>query len=145
LLNQNLKKMQITGKIRNKSTAHSLLLKPKVGDVVSFEGRYYSNISGRNSAVSDSSNWFPLSAGSDPVIVDKTALNITGTDPDFSISLLNDGIPAFPASLSVYIDLEGDDNYLKVDPVIYDPLTKVLSGMNSPADFADQKIKVVAI
>jgi hypothetical protein len=141
--------MQLTAKIKNKSTAHSLLLKPRVGDVVLSAGVYYQNTSGVNSAVSDTNNWIKIfdtnGGGAVPLVVDKTSADVTGTSPNFVIDLSADGLPAFPASIKVYIDLNNDGNYLPADPVNYNPITKALASMNSPVDFPDQKIKIITL
>jgi len=137
--------MQLTAKLRNKSTQWTDKLKPRVGTVVLNNGSYYFNITGVNSPVSDTANWFKIQSGISYVEVNKTAANITGTDPNFSISLLSDGLPSYPAAFAVYVDINNTGNYELLSPVIYNPVTKVLSGLSSPNDFPDQKIKIVAV
>ena len=141
--------MQLTTKLRNKSTPHSLLLRPRVGDVVLSDGAYYQNTSGINSVVTEATNWFKIfsapSSSTPTIIIDKVAGNIVGNDPDFSISLAGDNVPAFPASISVYVDLNGTANYILQSPTIYNPVTKALSGMNSPTDFPNQKIRIAVL
>lgn len=139
--------MQLNPKIKNKSLIWSLLLKVRVGTVVNAGGNYYFNTSGINSPVTDTANWFQIfsnvGGGGSTSELNKTAADISGTDPDFGLSLAADGLPAFPSILKVYVDILGDDNYLPLDPVIYNPKTKRLSGLSSPVDFASQKIKIL--
>jgi hypothetical protein len=140
--------MQLTAKLKNKSTAWSALLKVRVLDVVSNSGNYYQNVSGINGSITDASHWFPIFSpgGSTALQLNKTSTDITGEDPDFQISLSLDGVPAFPASMNVYISTTGlDADYAPVSPVNYNPVTKILHGMNDPLAFPDQKVKVVVI
>jgi hypothetical protein len=136
--------MQAIPKIKNKNLLHSLLLKVRVGTVVNAGGNYYYNTSGINSAVTDANNWFKIFGATSGAItpVDKVAGDITGTDPDFSIDLSSTAVPDFPVIFKVYVDINGDDNYLPVEPVVYNPVSKLLSGLSSPVDFPDQKIKI---
>lgn len=136
--------MQLSPKIKNKSLIWSLLLKVRVGTVVNAGGNYYFNTSGKNSAVTDTNNWFQIFSNPGPVTteVNKTAANITGTDPDYGISIADDDAPPFPTILKLYVDILGNGNYQLVDPVIYDPAMKMISGLSSPADFPNQKIKI---
>ncbi|MFN0254498.1 hypothetical protein [Pedobacter ureilyticus] len=136
--------MQLSPKIKNKSLIWSLLLKVRVGTVVNAGGNYYFNTSGKNSAVTDTNNWFQIfsNPGSVTIELNKTAANITGNDPDYGISIANDNAPVFPTILKLYVDILGNGSYQLVDPVIYDPATKMISGLSSPADFPNQKIKI---
>lgn len=137
--------MNITAKIISKSTPYSTLLKPRVGKVVNQDGIYYANTSGVNSELSDGNHWikiFTPSAGGS-VIIDKTAADIQAAGSDFYIDLSGESIPQFPASLSVYVNINGDGNYQVLNPVSYNPVTKTLAGMNSPSDFPTQTLKIV--
>lgn len=136
--------MQLNPKIKNKSLIWSLNLKVRVGTVVNAGGNYYYNTSGINSVVTDASNWFLIfSKSTVPTELNKVAGNISGSDPNFVIDLSADGMPTFPYVLKVYVDIDGDDNYLPIEPVIYNPVTKLLGGLSSPDDFPDQKIKIL--
>lgn len=76
----------------------------------------------------------------------RTAGAIAGSDPNFYIDLSAAGLPAFPASLSVYVSNTGfSSDYVPISPVNYNPITGILSGMNSPVDFPDQVVMVVYI
>lgn len=139
--------MQPIAKLKSKSIPFSLLLKPRVGTIVNAGGNYYYNSYGKNGPITDANLWFKL-FGADVIKppLEKTAADIIGTDPDFKIDLSTDGLPDFPASLKVYIDVIGDEetpDYQAIDPVIYNASTKILSGMNSPEDFPNQKIKII--
>lgn len=137
--------MQVAVKLRNKNTVWSSLLKPRVGDTVTSGSASYANVSGYNGPISDTTVWIPISSsgGSSATEIDKTAVDITGSDPFFSIDLSADVVSAFPSSFSVYKDPAGDDNWASVSPVDYDPVNKILRGMDNPADFPDEKIKIL--
>ena len=138
--------MQITAKLRNRTVAWSVNARRRVGDTVTYAGDYYSNTSGKNPVPTDINSWVRLTTlTSTALTINKDAGDITGSDPIYSISLSLDGVPAFPAAMRVYVDIEGDGNFLPVDPVDYNPVTKVLNGMSSPTDFPDQLIKIVVI
>ena len=133
--------MQIITKLKNKSTQHSLLLKPRVGDVVFNDGAYYSNISGINSSLGDINNWiliFQATAISRKITLNSS--NIIGVDPDFKVDLSAEDIPNFPTAYSVYIDIDGTNSYLPLSPANYNPTTKILSGLNNPIVFPNQII-----
>lgn len=138
--------MQLNPKIKNQSLIWSLLLKVRVGTVVNAGGNYYYNTSGKNSAVTDATNWFQIfsnsSGGFTPTEINKTAADISGTDPDFGLSIAENGVPEFPTILKLYVDIDGDDNFKPIDPVVFDPATKVISGLSSPTDFPEQKLKI---
>lgn len=141
--------MQTITKLKNKSLPHSLLLKPRVGTVVNVGGIYYYNTAGKNGPITDANLWFKIfseSSGGGGVTLDKTAADVTGTDPDFKIDLSADGLPEFPVSFTVYVDVVGDvdnPNYILLDPASYNPTTKILAGLSSPDDFPNQKIKII--
>lgn len=141
--------MQLSAKLKNKSTAWSALLKVRVLDVVLNSGNYYQNVSGINGALTDTSHWFliysPGVSGSVAITVNKTASDIIGSDPDYQLDLSAAGLPNFPASVSVYVDLTGSGDFEPVDGVNYSPVTGILHAMNSPTDFAAQIIKIIAI
>lgn len=135
--------MQPAVRIRNKSTPWNPKLRPRVGDTVISGGIYYSNICGYNGSVADITIWLAFgNSGSSAVEINKTASDITGTEPFYQISLSDDPVPSFPGSFSIYIDLLNDGGWKMLSPVDYDPAAKLLSGMNSPTDFPDQKIKI---
>lgn len=138
--------MQLTAKLKSKSTVWAASLKPRVLDVVLYSGAYYVNVTGINGAITDSTHWFPLGGGSDvsALVIDKTAADITGSDPNFKIDLSADGMPDFPASLAVYVDLPGDGSWLPVEDN-YNPVSKLLQGMADPAEYPDQLIKIVVL
>lgn len=136
--------MQIAVKLRNKNTIWSDLLKPRVGDTVISGGVFYANVSGYNSSISDVQVWIPIgNQGSSSTEIDKTAADITGSEPFFSIDLSADVVFTFPSSFSVYKDPAGDDSWVSVSPIDYDPVNKILRGMDNPADFPDEKIKIL--
>ncbi len=137
--------MQLSPKIKNNSLIWSPLLKVRVGTVVNAGGNYYFNTSGKNSAITDENNWFQIFsvAGSTPMPLDKTAADVEGDDPDFYLDLSTDGLPAFPLVLKLYIDIAGDDNFILLEPTVYNPVTKILSGLSSPIDFPNQKLKIL--
>lgn len=141
--------MQLTAKLKNKATVWSALLKVRVLDMVVSSGVYYQNISGINGTLTDPAHWYqwPTSGGgSDPLEINKNAGSISGTDPDFQVDLSADGLPSFPASIRVYISLTGlDADYTTVDAPDYNPVTGILHGMNDPAAFPAQKIKIMVI
>lgn len=138
--------MQLTAKLKNKSTSWSALLKARVLDVVTNAGTYYQNVSGINGNLTDTTHWFPIF--STPAIAteyDRLATDITGTDPDFVINLSSSGMPAFPASIRVYVDLNNTNDYQPLEPVNYVPGTGILHGMNDPAAYPNQRIRIMVI
>lgn len=139
--------MQLTAKVKNKSTVWSLLLKPRALDTVSYLGDYYINISGINSVPTVTGNWFKLTNNAisprDPI--NKVADDITGTDPNYVINLSADGMPDFPILVSVYVDIDGSGDFEPLPPNNYNPITKILSGMSSPVDFPDQVVKILVL
>jgi hypothetical protein len=137
--------MQIAPRVKNKNTIWSATLKPRVTDTVISGGLYYVNIAGYNSDLTDTNAWLPAgSTGQSSALeINKTSADITGSDPFFSIDLSAEAIAAFPSGLAVYKDVNGDDNWINVSPVDYDPVGKILRGMDNPADFPDEKIKIL--
>ncbi|MBB6236500.1 hypothetical protein HDC90_001112 [Pedobacter sp. AK013] len=134
--------MQLTANIRNKSKQWSERLRVRVGDVVSANGIFYSNTSGINSTLDNTENWFPISSGVITPPIFKTSGNIVGSDPEFSISLATDGVPDFPKNIVVYLDIDGTGYFKLVSPVDYNATTKLLGGMNDPANFPNQVIRI---
>lgn len=138
--------MQLTSKLKNKSTVWAASLRPRVGDVISSGGVYYCNITGYNGAVSNTLIWFPIGAtsGGTELPITKTSTDITGADPFFSLNLSATSIPALPANMLVYVDLNGDGNPQILAPLQYNAGTKILNGMSDPAGFPSQIIKIFA-
>lgn len=136
-----------TSTIKNKATAWSALLKPRILDTVIAGGETYVNISGINSVVSDTTNWYKITNNNYvPLIIDKVAGNVSGSDPNFYIDLTTSGLPAYPASIKVYISLTGlDADFTLSEPVNYNPVTKILYGMNDPIAYASQKVKIAVL
>lgn len=137
--------MILTAKLKNKSANWSIALKPRVTDAVYSGGDYYINISGINSDPSNAANWFKISnfaAASGALEIDKSAGDIGGTDPNFTLDLSADSMPAFPASIRGYVDIAGTGAWQSMDTSNYNPITHILSGLNSPTDFPSQLIKL---
>lgn len=141
--------MQLTAKLKNKSTTWSALLRPRVGDVViDTFGDYYENSSGKNAILTDTNTWLKLTNFASPVPdpIDKDAGDITGSDPVFSIDLSGEGLPEFPASISVYVDLPGDGSWSPGPvPRQYNPVSGIMTGFDNPTDYPDQKIKIIVV
>lgn len=137
--------MQLTAKLKNKSVPWAAILKPRVLDVVDSDGNYYVNITGYNGTVTDTNIWFPIGGSAGRPLV-KTASDISGSDPFYTISLASDGLPAFPQlikNITMFIDLAGDGADVEfISPVQYNATTKTIKGMNSPTDFPNQIIKI---
>lgn len=138
--------MILTAKLKNQAATWSLSKKYRVNDVA-FDGiNYFTNISGANSVLSNTANWFRITNNAfSPAEVDKTAGNISASGTDYVINLSADGLPALPVLFVVYIDLNGDGHPLPLSPVNYNPVTKILGGMNSPSDFPSQLIKIFVL
>lgn len=135
--------MQLSPKLKNKSVPHSMALKPRVGNVVSNNGSYYQNTSGINSELSNINNWFCIFKAVVPLEINKLATDVEGVNPDFYIDISSLDIPEFPSFVSVYLDINGDAEYKLISPINYNPVTKRLHGLSSPADFPNQKIKIL--
>jgi hypothetical protein len=138
--------MILTAKIKNQTGAWSAQKKYRVNDVA-FDGvNYFTNVSGINSALSVTANWLQLTNNAfTPREIDKTAADISASGSDFVIDLAADSMPVLPILLMVYVDINGDGNPLPLQPVNYNPVTKILAGMNSGDDFADQVVKIFVL
>lgn len=137
--------MQPIAKLKNKSTSWSAQLRPRVMDVVLFNGSYYQNTSGMNASPTDTNHWFPLPTTLTLVDIFKSATDVEGEDPDFTIDLSSDGMPDFPVSMKVYVKIDNSSPFAEVSPVIYDQDAKVLHSMNNPADFPEMMIRIKAM
>lgn len=137
--------MELTASLRSKATNWSTVLRPRVGDVVLNSDVYYSNITGYNGDTTNINIWFPIGAATTAALVPitKTAADIGGADPFYSLDLTGTTIPALPASFLVWVDLNGTGAFKTVTPD-YESDSKMLRGMNSPTDFPAQIIKIFA-
>ncbi|WP_158993430.1 hypothetical protein [Mucilaginibacter sp. L196] len=136
--------MQVSAKILNKSLNWSALLKVRVGTVVTGpDGNTYINTSGVNSVVTITTNWQFIAGVAGLPPINLTASAILGADPNFYVSLSAYSVPAFPKSISAYVDSAGTGAYVLVSPLQYDPVNMILSGLDSPTDFPNQQIMIV--
>lgn len=138
--------MMLTAKIKNQAVTWSLLKRFRINDSV-FDGiNYYTNISGMNSVLTNAANWFKLTNNAlNPGEIDKASTDIHAAGTDFVIDLSASIIPALPLLMAVYVDIAGDGHPLPLTPVNYNPVTKILGGMNSPTDFPSQIIKIFVL
>jgi hypothetical protein len=134
--------MILTAKLKNKAAPWSLLLKPRVTDVVQSGVDYYINTTGINSALTDTTNWFKISNNSNALALTKTVTDIAASGSDYQIDLSGDGLPDLPASIRGYVDLAGTNAFIPLNTDNYNPTTKILSGLNSPTDYPAQIIKL---
>lgn len=137
--------MQISAKLKSKSTVWNAVLRPRVLDTVFYNSSYYANISGNNAIPTNTTHWMKIYSGSEePITINKVAGNIGGSDPVFTLDLSGDGLPAYPKSMIMYVNLNGDDvTWRGPEPFQFNPTTKIMSGLNNPVDYPDQKIKIL--
>ncbi len=136
--------MQVSAKILNKALNWSAQLKVRVGTVVTGpDGNTYINTSGVNSVVTNTTNWQLIALATATPAINLTASAIAGADPNFYVSLSAYSVPAFPKSISAYVDSAGTGAYVLVSPLQYDPVNKILSGLDSPTDFPSQQIMIM--
>ena len=139
--------MILTAKLKNKAATWSAFARYRVGDPAFVGSDYFINISGINSVVTNTANWFKISnfANSGALEIDKTAGDIGGTNPNYTLNLSGLGLPAFPVSIRGYVDISATGAWQPFDTSNYNPVTGILSGLNSPTDFPSQLIKLFVI